>query len=252
MKGIVKGIKAYFGAIELISQLKLWNYFLIPMLISFVFALIITGISYGLSDDLGSLITAFWPLETGKEIVATVSRILAATIIIVVGVLSFKYIVLAISAPFMAPVSKKIEDHLTNSESKEIESTFFQLLIRGTRISIRNFFREIILTIPILMFSLIPIIGLVSTVFLFLIQAYFAGFGNMDYTLERHFNYRDSVRFVKRNRGLATGNGIVFMLFLLIPIVGVVLILPLSVTAASVETIQLIHKEKNQSEIQKV
>ena len=104
--------------------------------------------------------------------------------------------------------------------------------------------RELILTIPILLIGLIPVIGLFSTVLLFLMQAYFAGFGNMDYTLERHFSYKESVLFVKRNRGIATGNGIVFMLFLLIPFIGVILVLPFSVTAATLETIKLIEEKK--------
>ena len=60
----------------------------------------------------------------------------------------------------------------------------------------------------------------------------------MDYTLERHFKYNESLQFVRNHRGLAIGNGIVFMLFLLIPIIGVILVLPLSVTAASVKTVE--------------
>ena len=119
-----------------------------------------------------------------------------------------------------------------------------ELLIRGLRIAIRNLFRELLLSIPILLLGLIPIIGIFSTVLLFLMQAYFAGFGNMDYTLERHFNYKESVAFVKRNRGVAIGNGIIFMLFLLIPVIGVILVLPFSVTAASSETIQRFNQFK--------
>ena len=97
---------------------------------------------------------------------------------------------------------------------------------------------ELLLTIPILLLGFIPIIGLFSTVLLFLVQAYYAGFGNMDYTLERHFKYNESLQFVRNHRGLAIGNGIVFMLFLLIPIIGVILVLPLSVTAASIKTVE--------------
>ena len=67
----------------------------------------------------------------------------------------------------------------------------------------------------------------------------------MDYTLERHFNYSDSVKFVKQNRGLATGNGIVFMLFLLLPVIGVIFVLPLSVTAATEITVKRIQQENN-------
>jgi CysZ protein len=96
---------------------------------------------------------------------------------------------------------------------------------------------------------LIPVIGIVSTLLLFLVQAYYAGFGNMDYTLERHYKYGESVNFVQKNRGQAVGNGIVFMLFLLIPVVGVILVLPLSVTAATVQTIDLIEKKPAISEL---
>ena len=75
-------------------------------------------------------------------------------------------------------------------------------------------------------------------------QAYYAGFGNMDYTLERHFKYKESISFVKKNKGTAIGNGLIFMLFLLVPVIGVILVLPLSVTAATTETIKNIQLKK--------
>ena len=65
----------------------------------------------------------------------------------------------------------------------------------------------------------------------------------MDYTLERHFNYRDSVKFIRKNRGIAIGNGLVFILFLIIPFIGVILVLPMSVTAATTKTVELLKKD---------
>ena len=56
--------------------------------------------------------------------------------------------------------------------------------------------------------------------------------------------YDQSVDFVKKNRGFAIGNGIIFMLFLLIPVVGIILVLPISVTAATVLTIKLLEEQK--------
>lgn len=244
MNGFIKGIKAYFGAFQLINQLKLWKYFAIPIFISLIIAVIIGVTSYSLSYSVGDYISSFWKWEWGKETFHAFSNVIGGLLLITTGFLLFKHIVLALSSPFMGPISKKIEDHLTDGNSVEITSNSLQLLMRGIRISLRNLFRELILLIPILMLGLIPIIGVFSTVILFLVQAYFAGFGNMDYTLERHFKYKDSVRFVKRNRGIATGNGTVFMLFLLLPVIGVLLVLPLSVTAASVETIKIIQEEK--------
>ena len=151
---------------------------------------------------------------------------------------------MALSAPFMSPVSEKIETHLLGTQNHNHRKTSFsQQLWRGIRINVRNLLMELLLTIPILLISFIPIIGIFSTVILFLVQAYYAGFGNMDYTLERHFKYNESLDFVRKNRGIAIGNGIIFMLFLLIPVLGIIIVLPLSVTAASLKTVELIKTE---------
>ncbi|MFY0629217.1 MAG: EI24 domain-containing protein [Flavobacteriaceae bacterium] len=239
---MIEGIKAYFGTFELISKLKLWKYFAIPMVISLVVAIVIGGLSYVFSDNIGNYIASFWSWEWGKETFQTISNVFGGIIVIALGLLLFKHIIMALSAPFMGPISKKIEDHLTGGNIETKESSSMELLARGVRISLRNLFREFILTIPILLLGIIPVIGFFSAALLFLMQAYFAGFGNMDYTLERHYNYKESVRFVKRNRALATGNGIIFMLFLLIPVIGVILVLPFSVTAATITTVKQIQE----------
>ena len=99
------------------------------------------------------------------------------------------------------------------------------------------------ITIPILLLKFIPLVNIFSTILLFLLQAYYAGFGNMDYTLERHLNYEESINFVGKNKGVSIGNGIVFMVCLLIPVIGIIIVLPLSVTAASVKTVELLNIE---------
>ena len=239
---ILSGIRAYYSALELVSKLKLWKFFFVPMLLSLLLALIIGGTAYSLSDNIGTYLGSFWPWEWGQETFETISSVFGGLIIVTLGFLVFKHLILALSAPFMGPISEKIEVHLTGVKSLDQRSSFFQLLIRGLKIALRNLVRELILTVPILLLGLIPVIGIFSTILLFLMQAYFAGFGNMDYTLERHYNYKESVKFVKRNRGVATGNGIIFMLFLLVPVIGVILVLPFSVTAATTETVKRIQR----------
>lgn len=238
IKNIISGIKAYFGAFSLISKLKLWKYFAIPMLISFITAIIIFGSAYGLSDNIGSFISKIWIWDWGKDTFTTISNVIGGLIIIVIGLILYKHIIMALSAPFMSPVSEKIEVHLTgNVRHNHRNTTFSEQLGRGIRINGRNLFMELLLTIPILLLKFIPIVNIFSTILLFVVQAYYAGFGNMDYTLERHFKYKESLQFVRNHRGLAIGNGIVFMLFLLIPVIGVILVLPLSVTAATLKTV---------------
>ena len=250
LKNIITAIKAYAGAFELISKLKLWRYFVIPILISIVTAISIGLLSFVFSDDIGQFISRIWVWEWGKETFTTISEIFGGIIIIVLGLVLYKHIIMALSAPFMSPVSEKIEIHLLGEESKLSDqhrnTSFRQQLWRGIRINVRNLLMELWLTIIILIISLIPVIGWFTSLILFFIQAYYAGFGNMDYTLERHFKYKESVSFVRKHRGIAIGNGIVFMLFLLIPVIGVILVLPLSVTAASTETIKLLNAQNHQ------
>jgi CysZ protein len=245
IKNIFKGIKAYSGTFKLISKLGLWKYFGIPIAISIVTATLILVSAYGLSDNIGAYISSFWTWDWGKDTFGFISEILSGLIIIVIGFMVYKHIVMALSAPFMSPVSEKIEAYLTGVENHLHRNTSFKdQLWRGIRINVRNLAMELLLTIPILILSFIPIINIFTTFILFLVQSFYAGFGNMDYTLERHFKYSESIDFVKQNKGVAIGNGIVFMLFLLIPVVGIILVLPLSVTAATTETVKLLADKK--------
>ena len=248
IKNIFSAIKTYAGSFSLISQLKLWKYFAIPILISIVTATIIGFTAYGLSDNIGNFLAKIWIWDWGKETVTTITSVIGAIFVLVIGFLLYKHIVMALSAPFMSPVSEKIELHINGDLKHNHRKTSFQeQLVRGIRISLRNLSKEILLTIPLILLSFIPIIGLVFTVLLFLIQAYYVGFGNMDYTLERHLDYKNSISFVQKNKGFAIGNGIVFMLCFLIPVIGLIIVLPLSVTASTVKTVELLNKENESS-----
>ena len=239
------GLKEYSGAMALISKLKLWRYFIIPILISVAIFILIGVEAYVLSDNVGSYIAKIWIWDWGKETFSALSNFIGAIVVLIIGLILYKHIVMALSAPFMSPVSEKIEKHFYGDVShKHRKTTNAEQLIRGIRINIRNLVKELLFTIPILLLKFVPVVNIFSTLALFLIQAYYAGFGNMDYTLERHYNYRESLEFVNRNRGFAVGNGIIFMLFLLIPIIGIIVVLPLSVTAASTKTLKIIHSEK--------
>jgi CysZ protein len=244
INNILKGIQAYTGAFALISKLKLWKYFAIPILISLVTAIVIGLSAYGLSDNIGRFIANIWPWEFGKETFTSISTFIGGIAVIAIGLILYKHIIMALSAPFMSPVSEKIEAHLTGIERHNHRNTSFKdQLWRGIRINIRNLGKELLITIPILLLKFIPVVNIFSTVLLFLVQAYYAGFGNMDYTLERHFKYRESINFVGKHKGIAIGNGVVFMLFLLIPVIGVILVLPMSVTASSLNTVKLLKEE---------
>lgn len=246
IKNIILGVKEYSGALELISKLKLWKYFIIPILISVVTAVLIGIEAYVLSDNIGSYIAKLWIWDFGKETFTSISNFVGVVIILIIGLILYKHIIMALSAPFMSAVSEKIEHHFYgDAVHLHRKSTFTQQLVRGIRINSRNLLKELLITFPILLLKFIPVINIFSTILLFLVQAYYAGFGNMDYTLERHLNYKKSVQFVGKNKGIAIGNGIVFMLFLLIPVIGIIIVLPFSVTASSTKTLSLLHNKQD-------
>tara|TARA_B100000809_G_scaffold263877_2_gene318194 strand:+ start:504 stop:1262 length:759 start_codon:yes stop_codon:yes gene_type:complete len=240
-KDLSDGVTSYSKALNLISKLNLWKYFFIPALIGLFIGVGVVWLAIGTSDNIGNSLAQIWIWDWGKEGFTTLSHWIGGVLVLIIGMVAFKHIVQAFSSPFMGPVSEKIEAHLTG---KQIESNpFMVLLIRGIRINIRNLFREVIFTLPLIILGFIPIVGLISTIFIFYIQCYYAGYGNMDYTLERYLSYKESTEFVKKNRGLAAGNGLLFILMLFIPILGITLTLPISTVAATIETLKRLEKD---------
>ena len=191
IKNILKGIQAYSGALALISKLKLWKFFFIPIVISIITAAVIILSAYSLSDNISDYIASLLPSWAENSWVKGIFSFISGIVILAIGLILYKHIIMALSAPFMSPVSEKIEYYLTGIERHNYRNTTFrEQLWRGIRINMRNLVKELLITIPILLLKFIPIVNIFSTVLLFLVQAYYAGFGNMDYTLERHFKYR--------------------------------------------------------------
>ncbi len=243
IQSVVKSVFAYAKALTIINTLKLWKYFVIPILISVFTAIVIISLAYTFSGDIGGYIKTIWKWDFGKETFGVVSTFISGLLILALGLILYKHIIMALSAPFMSPVSEKIEKHLLGDKHEHRRTTNTEQLVRGIRINVRNLFKELFFTIPILMLGFIPVIGIVSSILLFFMQSFYAGFGNMDYTLERHFSYKESLSFVQRNKGIAIGNGIGFVLLSLIPIIGIIIVLPLSVTSATTETLKRIQEE---------
>jgi CysZ protein len=146
----------------------------------------------------------------------------------------------------MSPLSEKIENYV---KGDAVSAGGFQLtraikeMIRGIRISVRNIIREILYTLLLLCAGLIPLVGLFSSIAIFGIQAYYAGFGNLDYTLERHYGVRESAEFVRDYRGLAVANGTVFLLLLMIPFIGLFLAPSLATISGALETVERLEQE---------
>ena len=227
------------------SELKLWKFTLIPAIIGLVVGVGIYFLATYLAEDIGSYLSGFWPFEFGQSTVEAIGNFLGGLLVLSVGIIVFKHIVMAFSAPFMTPISEKIEMHLTGKELNLSNTTkeFMTTLSRSIRLNVRNLILELLITLFLLILSLIPLFGMLSIIFLFIVQAFYAGFGNMDYTLERHKNYSNSIKFINKHKGIAIGNGTVFTLMLMIPLLGISLALPISTAAATIDTLNALEEK---------
>ena len=130
------------------------------------------------------------------------------------------HVVLILMSPILAIVSEKTESIL---EGNEYPFTLKQLLIdivRGIRISIRNSAFEMLFIVLLFGLSFVPLLGLGTSPILILVSAYYYGFSFIDYNLERkQYTVSESVNYMKKNRGIVMGNGIVFALVLAIPLI---------------------------------
>lgn len=239
----MRGISAYGRALQLIRSLNLWSFFLIPAAISMVLAAIIVGFAWNIGDDLGGWLISWYPWETGAATVNKITNVLGGVLVVILGLILYKNLVMAFSSPFMSQMSEKIERNYHPAYVPPGFSTSRMAgeIVRGLRIALRNIAREIFFTVLLLLIGLIPFFSPFVAIIIFLVQAYYLGFGSMDYTLERHLNVQESIRFVRSYRGLAMGIGAVFLLLLMTGI-GFLFALPLSTAAATPEVIRRLGK----------
>jgi CysZ protein len=125
-------------------------------------------------------------------------------------------------SPVFSYLSERTEKIKTGIDYPFSFIQLFKDILRGILIALRNFSIELILTILMFVLSFIPIIGWLAAIMLFFISAYFYGFSFMDYALERkQLNLKQSIRFMRENKGIVIANGFVFSLCLIIPFCGV-------------------------------
>lgn len=130
-------------------------------------------------------------------------------------------LILLLMSPVLTWLSEKVANALGQSPPGFSLTQLTRDITRAAGIAIRNGIIQIALTIAILFIGLIPFIGLVSPFLLFAVNAYFFGFGFLDYTLERRrYSIAESNRYVWKHRLQTLAVGTPFALWMLIPFLG--------------------------------
>jgi len=252
LKDFQIAISSYGKALDFIFRHKLQKAFLVPLVLSII--LLISGFSLVgiLNELLWERLELWWDPDSWDFWGASlISGFLSVLIWLVMRILFFfiyafigGYLILIIMAPLLAYLSEKTESIILGTDYPFSWIQLLKDMWRGILLAIRNFAIEIGLTILLFFLSFIPFVGFGTAPILFLISSYFYGFSFMDYTAERRkMKVRESIDFVKRNKGLAVGNGAVFAMVLLIPFIGVSIASFLAIISSVAASISILQKE---------
>lgn len=243
LKEIVIAIESYFTAHRLIRQYGLWKWILIPGLIYMM--LFVAGMYYFWlsSDAVVSYMTRGlqidrWVHRQGSGFLSflfVMGEMMVRLILILFYFSLFKYLFLIVGSPLFAYLSERTEAIISG---REYPFRFGQLLrdmFRGIRLALRNTLWQSVFALSILLLSFVPVAGWITPLMMLFVECYYYGFSMVDYSCERHkLSPSQSIAFISRNRGLAIGNGMVFYLMHLVPLVGWVLAPSYAVIAATI------------------
>ncbi len=252
LKEIIIAIQAYFKAHRFIVKHRLWKWIFVPGLIYTILFLLGMFLFYKSSNYAINLIL----LKTGAKewmdkmhnswlnFLMIFGQFILYLVLLLFYFSLFKYLFLMVGSPLFAYLSEKTEAII---EGKDFPFNFKQLIkdiLRGIRIALRNMLWQTVYALSIFIVAFIPVIGWITPLIALMIECYYLGFSMLDYSSERHkLSASQSINFIGKHKGLAIGNGMIFYIMHLLPIVGWLLAPSYAVIAA---TISLYGNEGNE------
>ena len=245
IRDMIASFKAYWEAWTIIVDKKLWLYLFFPGLISLFYGLIVGFSAWYWSDNLKDLVFTVLPSDSDSRIWNKISSGIVGVGIATTGVVLYKYVILMILSPILSGLSRRVEEAVVGysiSYRKETDETVIKDYARSVQFGLRNWIKEFFFTVAVLLLGLIPLMGYIAAPFIFIIQAMYVGFSTLDFTLGRYFSINGSIDFIRKNLGFSLGNGIAFMLIIMIPVVGLFFAPSLGTAAATLKAVPRIYR----------
>ena len=243
LKEIVIAIQSYGKAHQFIRKNRLWKWIIIP---GIIYALLFMLSMYFFGKTATNVIEYFtkaiglsdW-IQTFQNswlgFLFTLGGIILWIILMFFYFSLFKYLWLILVSPIFAYLSEKTEATL---EGREYPFTMQQLVkdaIRGVKLAARNTIWQTVYTISIMIISFIPVVGWATPILAMFVECYYYGFSMLDYSFERRkISPQQSISIIGQHKGLAIGNGMIFYLMHIVPIIGWVLAPAYAVIAATI------------------
>lgn len=242
LKEIIISLQSYYKAHLFIREHKLWKWIIVPGIIYTILFIVSMYFFLHTANSFNEWLT----LKTGLK--AWLDRMhsgllgffftLAALALLLIQLMLyfslFKYVWLIIGSPVFAYLSEKTDSIIQGQEYPFSFKQLFKDMARGIKIAVRNALWQTVYMITLLFLSLVPVAGMAVPVVALLVECYYYGFSMLDYNCERRkMNAQESVYYISDHKGLAIGNGLVFYLIHLLPVIGWVLAPAYAVIAAT-------------------
>lgn len=217
----------------------MWGFFLLPVLLSFVLAVGMFLLRVQFHDYLEGLLSNLLNYDQWWEWAQSMtSWLIHISLFLMTWYLYYKlqkYVILIVLSPVLAYISERTERAITGGDYPFNWAQFAKDIVRGILIATRNLFLELGITLLLFLLGLIPVITPFSGLLIFVVGWYYYGYSMLDYTNERRkLDVGQSNSAIKKRKGLAIANGMVFELIFFIPIVGFVVAPILSTVAATI------------------
>lgn len=213
---IKSGISGYSKAVKIILQNKMAKYFAVPIIINIIIISILWHYSGELSDFFTELINdKFTISETWNGFLGGATAVLTKLLTFAIFIFVGGNIVILIMSPFYSMMSEKTDTILTGREYQFSAKQTAKDIWRGIIIALKNTIIQLIMVAVCFIISFIPVIGVVGTIMMFLINSYYFGFSFLDYNNERFRRSRSqSNAVVKRYKWLSITIGAFYALSL--------------------------------------
>lgn len=216
------GLSSYLRVPAALTKHRLWHYQLLPALLSLLITSGMVVAMVWLADLARAWAGERWGPHAGgwgawMSLAVGIGAFLAMAIAFL---FLHKRIVIIALAPFLA----RIAETITRAEcgpQERVSLTQWQSLRRSAMINVRSVAVELGLTLVLAVLGLVLFISPVTSVIILLISSRYAGNGLMDFPLEyRGLSVKQSVAWSRGHKATATGIGLGYQLFLMIPFVG--------------------------------
>lgn len=248
-------LKTMFTSLGFLVKHGLWYYLLFPIILAVALWYGFDAFEKWASESLTNLLLEYLGFGKPAEIedptwwdsvvgffsdtaASAVDKVVALTFGIMFSWLLYrtgKYIILILLSPVLAFLSEATEKRLTGNDYPFVMKEFIHDVVRGIGIAIRNMLLEYLVIITLFVISFfVPVLTPITMAIGYVAGWYFYGFAMFDYTNERRrLSIKESVRYLRKHKGMVIGNGMMFSIIFSVPLLGPIFAPIMAVTSAT-------------------